>query len=182
MEIKENINMNLINQVNKILESNSRQEENEIICKLVNKGENKARTLLKQRKNLEGKVKKMFVKNMVENACFDEDKAIYFATFTFNDAHYPLKRKSFTTYLKRNNVECILYPDFGDKTQRLHFHGFVRIPKFDNKKNDILNHYGFTHFDLIDNNNLKQQLDYTIKYSIKFSIEKLPRCIQLYQY
>lgn len=168
-----------INQIKKILENEEIQKINNLINKLQKKGENKARTLQRQRTNLEEKVRKMVLKTLVENECFTPLKEVYFATFTFNEEHYPLNRKSFTTYLKRNNVECILYPDIGESTQRLHFHGYVRIPAFDNKHADILNHYGFTHFEKIDIKHLKQQLNYTIKYSTKFNFERLPRCISL---
>lgn len=111
-----------------------------------------------------------------------KDGYIYFATFTFDNLHYFPNLKSFTQYLRRNNLIYCLYPDYGELNQRYHLHGFVVscyplecISHGDYRfTSDYFNDWGFNK--LIECNGVETALlKYCFKYSVKFSADDIDK-------
>lgn len=131
--------------------------DNELI-KLYQKGLNKASSVRRTRRI----IKKWLDKEMLENY-------VYFITFTFNDDSLKKDnlRKSFTDYLRRTcKLKCILYPDYGKKNNRLHYHGFISLNNELDLNNDYFNKYGFTKIEKLKE---KIPINYVVKYACKFN-------------
>jgi len=77
----------------------------------------------------------------------------YFATFTINDNYINLSLETLKKYLKRILKQyCIVYVannDYGDKTQRLHFHAIVLTDNVEDLKKDWTA-YGFIKTQKVD--------------------------------
>lgn len=130
----------------------------EVINKMVIKGQEKARSLRRTR---------ALMKEIVEKYKMEAWNC-YFCTFTFKDIYLPFNRKQFVDYLSKTcKVHVVLYCDYGKINNRFHLHGYIFTKKSLDLTNDYFNKFGWTKLEDIKCNNI----DYVVKYSVKFNFK-----------
>lgn len=91
---------------------------------------------------------------------------VYFSTFTFKEEE--VNRKSFTQYLRDNNLKYCLNADYGKDYGRYHLHGFIAVPKgFNVPKHSVYDLYGYTFFTKASRTDA---INYCVKYSVKLQM------------